>query len=160
MWRPALQALGLEARDEPRLGQTLGGYAVLKFIDPSGKRTHAASAYYAPNSERRNLTVLTGAHVNKIILEEGVEEEQVRATGVSFSVGGKEYTVSAVDEVILSAGTIQSPQILELSGIGDPQILQEVGIEVVLENRNVGENLQVCIHPHLMLFFFSGGEGC
>lgn len=65
-----------------------------------------------------------------------------RATGVSFTSGGKSYTVRANKEVIVSGGSVNSPQILELSGVGNPSILKAAGITPVIENSNVGENLQ------------------
>lgn len=117
---------------------------MLKFIDQSAKRSYAASAYYAPNAARKNLAVITGAHVNKVILE-AAEGDGVRATAVSFTVLEKEHTVYALNEIILSAGTVQSPQILELSGIGGAQILSKAGVKVVVDNPNVGENLQVLV---------------
>jgi choline dehydrogenase-like flavoprotein len=64
------------------------------------------------------------------------------AKGVKFAHKGSEHTVRADCEVILSAGTVQSPQLLELSGIGNPEILKAAEIEVKIENPNVGENLR------------------
>lgn len=139
-WRPTFQTLGLGAEADPRKGDTLGGYAVLKFIDKNARRTTSASGFYAPNAGRPNLSVLTGAHVRRILFSDSSE---LIATGVSFSVAGKVYEVSASAEVILSAGSFQSPQILELSGIGSKKLLQHHNIEVVIDNPNVGENLQV-----------------
>ena len=143
-WRPTLQALDVGAESDPRRGQTLGGYAVLKYIDKEARRSHAGTAYYLPAAERKNLVVLTGAHVNKILIDADNTDGGFKATGVSFTVAGEDYTVSALNEVILSAGSIQSPQILELSGIGDTQTLERAGVKVLIENQNVGENLQVC----------------
>ncbi|UKZ81642.1 hypothetical protein TrVFT333_009414 [Trichoderma virens FT-333] len=108
-WTTTLRNLGLGAKQDPREGQTLGGYAVLKFIDQSAQRSYAASAYYAPNASRLKTTVITGAHVvNRIILE-AVEGDKIRAAAVSFMVLEKEFTVSALNEIIISAGTVQSP---------------------------------------------------
>jgi len=142
-WRPSLQALGVRAEDDPRRGQTLGGFTVLKYIDRGAKRSYSATAYYAPAAGRKNLVVLTGAHVNKILLDAGARKNTATAKGLSFTVDGREYTVSGSNEVILSAGTIQSPRILELSGVGNSDILETAGIRVVVENGNFGENLQV-----------------
>ncbi|KAL7940044.1 hypothetical protein V8C42DRAFT_356502 [Trichoderma barbatum] len=111
-WTTTLRNLGLEVKQDPREGKTLGGYAVLKFIDQSAKRSYAVSAYYAPNAARKNLTVITGAHVNKVILE-AVDGDGVRATAI-----------------------------LELSGIGGAQILSKAGVTVIVETPNIGENLQ------------------
>lgn len=65
-----------------------------------------------------------------------------KATGVAFVHQDKEYTVKVDGEVILSAGSVQSPQLLELSGIGNPEVLKAAGIETKVTNPNVGENLQ------------------
>jgi choline dehydrogenase-like flavoprotein len=140
MWRRTLQTLGLGAEKDPRAGATLGGAAVLRYIDKEARRSTAASAFYAPNARRANLSVVTNAHVNKILLED--KKGFVVASGVSFQFEGKDYTVSALREVVLSAGAFQSPQILELSGIGSKAILQQHNIKTVVENPNVGENLQ------------------
>jgi choline dehydrogenase len=141
LWRPTFQALGLGAEKDPRAGATLGGYAVLRFIDEQARRSTAASAFYAPNAGRENLSVLTDAHVNKIIFDD--MDGSIEASGVSFSFSGKDYTVSASLEVVLSAGTFKSPQILELSGIGPASLLENHNIKTVVDNPNVGENLQV-----------------
>ena len=139
-WRPTNQALGLGAEQDPIKGDTLGAYTVLRFIDREARRSTSASAYYAPNSGRTNLSVLTGAHVNRILFD---KSPKPTATGVSFSVAGNDYAVSASSEIILAAGSYQSPQILELSGVGSKNILEEHQIKIVFENPNVGENLQV-----------------
>jgi choline dehydrogenase len=113
----------------------------LETIDAaSSTRSYAATAYYAPNINRPNLAVLTEAQVNKIVLSKS--SGSVKATGVNFTSKGTTYKVKARKEVILCAGAFQSPQILELSGIGSKEILAPLGIPVVVENPNVGENLQ------------------
>jgi len=141
MWRPTLQALGLGAEEDPRRGSVLGGYPVLKYIDKAAKRTTAATAFYVPNAGRSNLSVLTNAHVNRILFKE--HSGIIDASAVSFSFSDKEYVVSASREIILCAGSFQSPQILELSGIGSKEILTKHGMKLVVDNPNVGENLQV-----------------
>ncbi|THV51002.1 hypothetical protein BGAL_0127g00110 [Botrytis galanthina] len=137
-WPRTFQALGLEVKSDPRDGLALGGYTNLLNLDLDGrKRSYAATAYYLPASKRPNLKVITGALAERIILEKG--NDIVTANGVQYS---NKTTAHAKKEVILSAGSIGSPQVLELSGIGDPNILKKQGIEVLVNNRNVGENLQ------------------
>ncbi|KAM3152936.1 hypothetical protein ABEW05_006663 [Botrytis cinerea] len=137
-WPRTFQALGLEVKSDPRDGLALGGYTNLLTLDLDGrKRSYAATAYYLPASKRPNLKVITGALVEKLILEKS--HDIVTANGVQFSNG---TIAHANKEVILSAGSIGSPQVLELSGIGDPNILQKRGIKVFVNNSNVGENLQ------------------
>jgi choline dehydrogenase-like flavoprotein len=103
-----------------------------------GKRSYSGRDYDEPNASRPNLKLLTEARVNRVILD----GDNVRATGVSITFHGKDYTISATREVIISAGTIQSPQILELSGIGDPDVLSAAGVECRVENRAIGANVQ------------------
>ncbi|GHC66738.1 GMC family oxidoreductase [Limoniibacter endophyticus] len=107
----------------------------------NGVRWNTAKAFLRPAVHRKNLTVSTGAHVRRILIEER------RATGVTFHHEGVEKTIKANREVILSAGSIGSPHILELSGIGRGDVLQNAGIQVLHEITDVGENLQ----DHLQL---------
>jgi len=86
------------------------------------------------------LVVLTEAFVQEILIEK--EGNEWVAKGARFMHGGAEFKASATKEVILSAGSVQSPQLLELSGIGNPEILERAGIQVKIANKNVGENLQ------------------
>ncbi|KAH0346145.1 alcohol oxidase, partial [Aureobasidium melanogenum] len=97
-------------------------------------------AYLDPVLNRPNLTVFTDALMQKLIIEDGSSGPIVR--GVSYSKHGVLHRVSARREVILAAGTFNTPQILDLSGIGNPSILGEHGIDVVYANSAVGENLQ------------------
>ena len=71
-----------------------------------------------------------------------VQLDGQKATGVNFIHNGQQYTVDAGKEVLVAAGAIQSPQILELSGIGNPEVLRAAGVECKIENKAVGENFQ------------------
>ncbi|KAL4987458.1 hypothetical protein BDW68DRAFT_177829 [Aspergillus falconensis] len=113
---------------------TLG--AVARTGPNRGKRSYAGREYYDANRSRPNLKLLCQARVNRVILG------GTRATGVSITFQGQEFTVPASREVIVSGGTIQSPPILELSGIGDPDVLAAAGVECRIENRGVGANVQ------------------
>lgn len=101
-----------------------------------GKRSSASQAYLAPARGRRNLTVLTGALVEKVLIE------AARATGVQARHRGQVQRFTATREVIVSAGAIASPQLLMLSGIGPADHLREHGIEPLLDLPGVGQNLQ------------------
>lgn len=101
-----------------------------------GERCSAAAAYLHDVMTRRNLTVITEAHVSCIVVEQG------RAVGVAYRFGKEERIVRAGREVLLSAGALQSPQILLLSGIGPADHLTSLGIPVVLDRPQVGANLQ------------------
>ena len=117
-------------------GETQEGMSYFQMTAHRGRRCSAATAYLKPARGRSNLTVLTGLATERVILENGV------ATGVVAIGGDGEITVKARCEVILSAGAIGSPQILMLSGIGPGQNLSDNGVEVALELKGVGQNLQ------------------
>lgn len=121
-------------------GDHMGFYSSLGAVnrtDDPGKRSYAATGYLRPNLKRPNLKVLTAAQATKVL---GIDSGT--ANGVEFIHKGKKYSVGAKKEVVLSAGVIQSPQLLELSGIGDPEVLQKAGVECVVENKGVGANFQ------------------
>ncbi|KAL5333722.1 GMC oxidoreductase-domain-containing protein [Aspergillus crustosus] len=126
-------------------GDHIGFYHTLGTVTRTGpnkgKRSYAGRDYYEANASRPNLKLLTEARVNKVVLD-STAAAGFRATGVSITTHGKDYIISATREVIICAGTIQSPQILELSGIGDPDILRAAGVECIVENRAVGANVQ------------------
>jgi choline dehydrogenase-like flavoprotein len=126
---------------DPWSGDHIGFYhtlgAVVRTGPNKGKRSYAARGYYEANRQTRpNLKVLCEALVNKVVLEGN------KATGVSLTHDGVEYQVSARREIIVSGGTIKSPQILELSGIGDPDVLKAAGVECKVANKGVGANVQ------------------
>ncbi|HTT02009.1 MAG TPA: GMC family oxidoreductase N-terminal domain-containing protein [Steroidobacteraceae bacterium] len=106
-----------------------------------GRRVSAASAYLRPAMRRGNLEVQTRTHVTRVLFE------GTRASGVEFTVDGARQVVRAGREVILSAGAINSPQLLELSGVGDSELLRAHGIAVVHDAPAVGSGLQdhVCV---------------
>ncbi|KAM7194147.1 hypothetical protein V8F20_008067 [Naviculisporaceae sp. PSN 640] len=141
-WHETLNAAGIETNNAHLAGSNIGCWTSAVSVDPTtGTRSYAARAYYLPNSARPNLVVLTHAQVQEIILSEN--DGAWEAKGVRFTDrDGIEHSVFATKEVILSAGSIQSPQILELSGIGSRDVLSAAGIPVKVENPNVGENLQ------------------
>ena len=104
------------------------------------ERSYSATAYYRPNSGRKNLHLLTEAFVQEVVLEK--EEQECVAKGVRFTHDGEEHIIKTEGEVIICAGSVQSPQLLELSGIGNPEVLEAAGIDVKVDNTAVGENLQ------------------
>jgi choline dehydrogenase-like flavoprotein len=101
-----------------------------------GKRSYAARGYFETNQHRPNLKVLCEALSTNVVLEGNV------AKGVAFLHNGTKHTVNVKKEVILSCGVVQSPQLLELSGIGDPEVLKAAGVECKVENLGVGNNFQ------------------
>ncbi|KAF5272024.1 hypothetical protein FQR65_LT05005 [Abscondita terminalis] len=106
-----------------------------------GTRWSAAKAFVQPMKDRKNAHLVVNAQVSRVLLT------KLRATGVEMRMNGKLLTVKATKEVILSAGSINSPQILMNSGIGPKEHLKELGIRTV-KNLRVGENLQ----DHVLFF--------
>jgi choline dehydrogenase len=100
------------------------------------RRASAARTYLHPALKRPNLQLITNALVHRILFD------GKRATGIAFSRGSAVETVQAGREVILSAGAIGSPHILQLSGVGDPEHLGKIGVPVLHELRGVGRNMQ------------------
>jgi len=111
----------------------LGFYQVTQ---KNGERCSAAAAYIHPHMERPNLTVLTKTRAHKIIVKDG------RAAGVKISGAGGSRTITSNKEIILAGGAFASPQLLMLSGIGPAKHLKELGIDVVADRPQVGQNLQ------------------
>jgi choline dehydrogenase len=99
------------------------------------RRNSAARAFLRPAMKRPNCRVVTGAMVTRVIIENG------RAIGVDYVRDGQTHRLLARAEVILSGGAINSPQLLQLSGIGPGSLLQSLGVPVVLDNPNVGDHL-------------------
>ena len=115
-------------------GASQEGFGYYQVNQKDGRRWSAYDAYLKPARHRANLVVETGAHVLRL------ELEGTRCTGVTYRKGGRQITVKAGREVVLAAGAIQSPQVLELSGIGRPELLQSLGIPVRHAAPGVGEN--------------------
>lgn len=139
--RACEEATGISKKPiDPWSGDHIGFYntlgAVVRTGPNRGKRSYSARGYYEANKDRPNLKVLCSALVSSIVLD------GTTATGVEFIHNGSKHTVNARREVILSGGVIHSPQILELSGIGDPKILEAAGVKCKIELPSVGENFQ------------------
>lgn len=107
----------------------------------SGWRWNTSKAFLRPAKKRENLTIWTEAQVEKLTLETAADGK-LRCVGVKVHRKGRSIDLRAAREVVLSAGAINSPQILQLSGIGPAALLKEHGIDVVLDQPYVGENLQ------------------
>lgn len=152
-WTPAIdgdvmkalsEATGTSRPKNPYTGEHLGVSRYLSTVDRHRdhvSRSYAATGYLGLCMDRSNLKILTDSFVHRVLLD----ESPVRARGVQFQHGGHMREVFAKKEVIVSASTIQSPRLLELSGIGNPAILQRAGITCRVDLPDVGENLQE--HP-------------
>ena len=117
------------------------GVGYFEVTQKSGWRWNASKAFLRPARNRKNLTVWTESQVERLVFETDADGQK-RCAGAIVRRGGDAVTVRATGEVILSAGAIGSPQILQLSGIGPAKLLKEHGIDVVHEAPGVGENLQ------------------
>lgn len=141
-WFEALHELGIPTSAEPNEGLTAGGYFLPLDVHPDTQtRSDARRGYYDPNIARGNFNVQPNSQVTRILFEQG---DQLTATGVEFATGPSSPRQSAYAsrEVILAAGAIHSPQLLELSGIGQSSVLEALGIDVLENLPGVGNNLQ------------------
>lgn len=130
----ACEALGLPRRDPN--GPEQEGVDWYQLTIKNGLRQSAAVAFLHPAMKRSNLRVITGAHASRILLEGR------RASGIEFIHQGVRKVARARAEVILAGGAINSPQLLQLSGMGPRALLREHGIDVQADLVGVGENLQ------------------
>lgn len=138
--RPALSEAFIDAalqagfRKNPDYnGADQDGFGYYQVNQRDGRRWSASTAYLQPARNRPNLEVRTNSHVTRVILD------GTRVTGVEYSRNGQKCQVYAT-EVVLAAGAVQSPQILELSGIGDPEVLKSAGLPVNHVLPGVGAN--------------------
>ncbi|KAF1924694.1 GMC oxidoreductase [Didymella exigua CBS 183.55] len=140
IWPKTVLNAGYKEAEDPRTGSAIGGFNQLNTIDPRhNRRSYAARDYYEPNAGRPNLALQLNALVSKIEFQK--DGEEATATGVQFIVDGTTHTVKAKREVIVSGGVINSPQLLELSGIGSRAVLEKAGVEIIVDLPGVGENL-------------------
>ena len=124
-------------------GEQQEGFGPMHMTVGGGVRSSTSNAYIKPAKNRSNLKILTNVLVQKVILENKI------ATGVEYSINGNKKAFKANREVILCAGSIGSPQLLQLSGIGPKKVLDDAGVDVLHELPGVGENLQ----DHLEVYF-------
>jgi choline dehydrogenase len=143
-WRDAAEQCGI-----PRIADFNGGdnfgSARFQVNQRTGVRWSAAKGFLRPAQKRRNLTVLTRVHATKVRLD--TRDGRHRAAGIEFEQGGETYLAEAAQETLLCSGAVNTPQLLQLSGIGPAPLLAEHGIEVRHALPGIGENLQ----DHLQL---------
>jgi choline dehydrogenase len=134
-FRDAAEEIGIPRREDFNDGDNEGS-GFFEVNQRDGVRWTTAKAFLRPARGRPNLRVVTRALVSEIVLEGR------RATGVRYRANRRDYIARAGKEVVLAAGAINTPKLLELSGIGDPAVLSEHGIVVRHDSRGVGTNLQ------------------
>ena len=143
-WIAAAEAAGYPFNPDYN-GARQEGVGYFHLTAARGRRMSAATAFLKPARSRSNLRVMTGAHVRRVLVEDG------RATGVVYDdKTGAERTARARRDVILSAGAIGSPQLLMLSGIGPGATLQKLGLPVLRDAPEVGRNLQDHLQARLV----------
>jgi choline dehydrogenase len=125
-----------ESRNDDFNGASQEGVGHYHLTQKEGRRHSTADGYLKPVLDRPNLTARTGAQVTEVVVEDG------RATGVEYETDGERVRADASEEVVLSAGAVDSPQLLMLSGVGPADHLREHGIEVAHDLPGVGGNLQ------------------
>ena len=142
-WTKTFENLGLGVTADPITGEATGGFINPCSVDQKTKsRSHAGTAYYnAEVAKRPNLTLVAEAVAEGSLCDDASGEK--RAIGVQFKgKDGSTQTPKANKEVLVCAGAIQSPQLLELSGIGSAKHLESVGVTPIIHNPGVGENMQ------------------
>lgn len=138
-WRDAAAECGIPKITEFNRGDNFGN-AYFQMNQRNGSRWSATRAFLDPAKNRDNLTIVTEAHVQRLIMDRS--GSQPTCTGIEVNTPTGQQTFHASREVILSAGAIGSPQILQLSGIGNPDLLKAQDIDPVHALPGVGENLQ------------------
>lgn len=143
-WPKAWAAATEKMHGDPVTGTAVGGFNNTGTIDPIAmKRSHAGNSYLSQEvADRPNLRVVTEAHATKISIAEN-KDDNVKATGVEYvTKDGLRHQVHAKYEVVLAAGALHTPKLLELSGIGNKDILERHDIHCWVDNPGVGENVQ------------------
>lgn len=149
----AWKAEGVPLPKEHASGSAVGAYWIPSSLQPKTQtRSHARNAYYDPVQSRHNLVLITGKTVNEVLFSQGLLTGYT-ASGVQYKsrADGSVKQVFARREVILAAGSIFTPQILQLSGIGPKNVLSAAGIKVKKDMPAVGANMQD--HPNANMYF-------
>ncbi|KAL9609256.1 MAG: hypothetical protein Q9167_005957 [Letrouitia subvulpina] len=163
LWHATLDKLGISTNDNHLGGSNLGAWTSLVSVEPEAQeRSYSATAYLRPVAHRANLHVLTEAVVQEVVIEKDCGGEWV-AKGVKFmhtrGIGeiDEVHVIEVVEggEVVLCGGSVASPQLLELSGIGNPDILAAAKVDVKVANGEVGEHLQEHMSMIFYIFFSS-----
>ncbi|KIJ41961.1 GMC oxidoreductase [Sphaerobolus stellatus SS14] len=142
LWRNASVSLGFPRSPDLANGNPHAvGVAPNSLDAKNNTRCSAACAYYTPVASRPNLAVFLNATATRIIWANNTKAGKIIASGVEFLQGGQTTVISVEREVVLSAGTIGTPKVLELSGVGNSTILSAAGVKTVLALPTVGENL-------------------
>ncbi|MBD8531797.1 MULTISPECIES: GMC family oxidoreductase N-terminal domain-containing protein [unclassified Massilia] len=143
-FRDAAAEVGIAKVDDFNTGDNAGS-SYFEVNQRRGIRLNTAKAFLKPAAQRPNLTIMTGCHVERLLLE--TTDSGTACCGVQFTGGGRAFSATAQRETLLAAGSIGSPHILQLSGIGDAGHLHRHGVAPLVDLPGVGDNLQ----DHLQL---------
>jgi choline dehydrogenase-like flavoprotein len=141
----AVKALGIPINDQAT-GNAIGGFFCPHNLDPvSVTRSSAKEAYYNSAAKRQNFHLIARQQVSRIITDS--RNGSVKVVGIEFSSSSDTVrtTVNVKQEAIIAAGALHTPQLLQVSGIGDPALLKTIGVTTVVELPAVGHNL----HDHV-----------
>lgn len=146
-WENVFDSLSAKATESGESGGAMGGFTTTNAIDSrpgKGERSFAANTYLPSAMHRSNLRIDTGALVQRVLFKDSEAESgpKLEATGVQYELSGETMIAHARREVILCAGAFGSPQILELSGIGDKNILEGAGVRCQFDSPRVGGRFQ------------------
>ncbi|MDI1486386.1 MAG: hypothetical protein OHK93_005614 [Ramalina farinacea] len=128
-WHKTLNSLGIKTNASHFSGSNVGCWTTITTVTPdTQERCYSATAYYRPAASRPNLTLLTEAIAQEILMDKEGADWVVK--GVRFTHGGKDHVVKVSGEVVICGGSVSSPQLLELSGIGQPEVLKAANIDL------------------------------
>lgn len=144
-WTPALETLGVAASTQMYGGENWGAEVSTSCINPTNwTRSYSRTGYLDPLADNGNYDVLANAHVTRIIFDSSSPSDNLTANSVEYTTdGGSTFlTVNVTKEVILAAGSVNSPAILMYSGVGPKDVLSDAGVDLVSELPGVGQHLQ------------------
>lgn len=134
--------VGVPINAEGAAGNAFGAYWVPSNTDQNYRRSYARNAYFDPAKDRSNLKFLVGYRVNEVLFTANKRADSVKIQARGTSNGAATITIKAAQEIILCAGWMHTPQILQRSGIGPSALLTQAGIPVLVDLPGVGSNLQ------------------
>ena len=159
-WLPALSAVGISSNSDPDSGHNIGGFIATSTINHSNwTRSYSRSAYIDSLPPRQNLHILSNATVTRIVFSETNDPSGSKiVTAIRFSTGKgtDEQSVSVSKEAVLAGGAFGSPQILQVSGVGPRDLLQNANVTVLLELPGVGQHLMD--HLSVPVYFNTSDE--
>ena len=160
-WTTTLSNIGIPSTSDAYSGKTYGAFVATSSLNPTNwTRSYSKSAYIDPLPPRANLAILPNALVTRLVFSNSSDGSELIATGVEFADArdrtSQRKVVGVNKEVLLAAGSIGSPQILMLSGVGPRDILGAVGVGVNVDLPGVGQHLQdhiVSFSNHSSFFY-------